>query len=60
MSRYRGPKLRITRRLGALPGLTQKQSKKNKGDQVNTGKTMKTVIVRKQPNMDYDWKKNKS
>lgn len=28
MSRYRGPKLRITRRLGALPGLTQKQSKK--------------------------------
>ena len=29
MSRYRGPKLRITRRLGPLPGLTQKQSKKN-------------------------------
>lgn len=28
MSRYRGPKLRITRRLGALPGLTQKISKK--------------------------------
>jgi len=28
MSRYRGPKLRITRRLGALPGLIQKQSKK--------------------------------
>ena len=28
MSRYRGPKLRITRRLGDLPGLTQKQSKK--------------------------------
>ena len=24
MSRYRGPKLRITRRLGVLPGLTQK------------------------------------
>ena len=29
MSRYIGPKLRITRRLGYLPGLTQKQSKKN-------------------------------
>ena len=29
MSRYRGPKLRITRRLGTLPGLTQKQSKKS-------------------------------
>ena len=28
MSRYRGPKLRITRRLGTLPGLTQKYSKK--------------------------------
>ena len=28
MSRYRGPKLRITRRLGVLPGLTHKQSKK--------------------------------
>ena len=30
MSRYRGAKLRITRRLGYLPGLTQKQSKKKK------------------------------
>ena len=29
MSRYRGPKLRITRRLGALPGLTTKRSIKN-------------------------------
>ena len=28
MARYRGPKLRIVRRLGNLPGLTQKQSKK--------------------------------
>ena len=28
MSRYRGPKLRIIRRLGNLPGFTQKQSKK--------------------------------
>ena len=27
MSRYRGPKLRITRRLGVLPGLTKKRSK---------------------------------
>ena len=29
MSRYLGPKLKITRRLGNLPGLTRKQSKKN-------------------------------
>ena len=28
MSRYRGPKLRITRRLGDLPGLTTKKSSK--------------------------------
>ena len=28
MSRYRGPKLRITRRLGILPGLTRKKSNK--------------------------------
>jgi small subunit ribosomal protein S4 len=28
MSRYRGPKLRITRRLGILPGLTTKKSNK--------------------------------
>ncbi len=31
MARYRGPKLRITRRLGNLPGLTQKYSKKKNG-----------------------------
>lgn len=31
MSRYRGPKLKITRRLEtALPGLTTKESKKKK------------------------------
>jgi small subunit ribosomal protein S4 len=28
MSRYRGPKLRISRRLGTLPGLTKKKSNK--------------------------------
>ena len=28
MSRYRGPKLKITRRLGILPGLTNKKSNK--------------------------------
>nr|YP_009497930.1 ribosomal protein S4 [Gracilaria changii]ART65194.1 ribosomal protein S4 [Gracilaria changii] len=28
MSRYRGPKLKISRRLGDLPGLTRKRSKK--------------------------------
>jgi small subunit ribosomal protein S4 len=28
MSRYRGPRLRITRRLGALPGLTRKEPRR--------------------------------
>ena len=28
MSRYRGPRLKVTRRLGDLPGFTRKQSKK--------------------------------
>ncbi|HGY5543865.1 MAG TPA: 30S ribosomal protein S4, partial [Prochlorococcus sp.] len=28
MSRYRGPRLRITRRLGDLPGLTRKAAKR--------------------------------
>lgn len=31
MSRYRGPRLRIIRRLGKLPGLTRKFSKKTSG-----------------------------
>nr|AWT38732.1 ribosomal protein S4 [Licmophora sp.] len=45
MSRYRGPKLRITRRLGTLPGLTKKKSIKNDsrpgqhGGQENNRKT---------------------
>lgn len=29
MSRYRGPRLRVTRRLGELPGLTRKSSRKS-------------------------------
>jgi hypothetical protein len=29
MSRYRGPKLRISRRLGTLPGFTKKKIKED-------------------------------
>lgn len=32
MSRYRGPRFKIIRRLGALPGLTSKEPKKSKED----------------------------
>jgi small subunit ribosomal protein S4 len=52
MSRYRGPKLRITRRLGFLPGLTTKKSKKlnrpGKDGNVNaeTGKKLTEYGVR--------------
>ena len=49
MARYRGPKLRITRRLGTLPGLTQKKSKK-KIDQDNMEK-ITMVRQKKQQNM---------
>ena len=52
MSRYRGPKLRITRRLGTLPGLTTKKSNKinrpGKDGNVNadTGKKLTEYGVR--------------
>ena len=43
MSRYLGPRLRITRRLGTLPGLTNKQSKK-KIVQANTVKIEMKIV----------------
>ena len=48
MSRYRGPKLRITRRLGPLPGLTKKKSKNNdtrpgQHGKINSDNTNKTT-----------------
>jgi small subunit ribosomal protein S4 len=50
MSRYRGPKLRITRRLGTLPGLTKKKSKLivlEKGNaNADTGKKLTEYGVR--------------
>mmetsp|Transcript_3 Transcript_3/g.4 ORF Transcript_3/g.4 Transcript_3/m.4 type:complete len:205 (+) Transcript_3:132-746(+) len=42
MSRYRGPKLRITRRLAALPGLTRKKSIKQEKTPGQHGKFKKT------------------
>ena len=43
MSRYRGPKLRITRRLGLLPGLTTKTSNKKYGPGKGEYKSKKTT-----------------
>ena len=52
MSRYRGPKLKISRRLGILPGLTTKQSNKinrpgkDGNANVDTGKKLTEYGVR--------------
>ena len=52
MSRYRGPKLKINRRLGPLPGLTTKKSKKlnrpgkDGNDNADTGKKLTEYGVR--------------
>jgi small subunit ribosomal protein S4 len=50
MSRYRGPKLKISRRLGRLPGLTTKKSNKinrpGKDGNANTGKKLTEYGVR--------------
>nr|YP_009029132.1 ribosomal protein S4 [Cylindrotheca closterium]AGH28663.1 ribosomal protein S4 [Cylindrotheca closterium] len=51
MSRYRGPKLRISRRLGSLPGLTTKKSKKlnrpgKEGNSIEVGKKLSEYAVR--------------
>lgn len=51
MSRYRGPKLRISRRLGSLPGLTTKKSKKlnrpgKDGNSIEVGKKLSEYAIR--------------
>ena len=51
MSRYRGPKLKITRRLGSLPGLTTKKSKKlnrpgKDGTSIEVGKKLSEYAIR--------------
>ena len=51
MSRYRGPKLRISRRLGTLPGLTTKKSKKlnrpgKDGNSIEVGKKLSEYAIR--------------
>jgi len=51
MSRYRGPKLKINRRLGALPGLTTKKSRKlnrpgKDGNSPDMGKHLSEYAIR--------------
>ena len=51
MSRYRGPKLKISRRLGSLPGLTTKTSRKlnrpgKDGNSPETGKKLSEYAIR--------------
>jgi hypothetical protein len=54
MSRYRGPRLRIVRRLGDLPGLTRKSPRRSYPPD-NMGRTVKNVL-----NMPSVWRKSKS
>ena len=51
MSRYRGPKVKISRRLGFLPGLTTKKSRKlnrpgKDGNSPETGKKLSEYAIR--------------
>ena len=51
MSRYRGPKLKISRRLGSLPGLTTKKSRKlnrpgKDGNSPEMGKKLSEYAIR--------------
>ena len=51
MSRYRGPKLKISRRLGVLPGLTTKKSKKlnrpgKDGNSIEASKKLSEYAIR--------------
>lgn len=50
MARYRGPRLRIVRRLGELPGLTSKKidAKKSQGKQKKRQKKMSEYAIRLQ------------
>ena len=43
MSRYRGPRVKITRRLGVLPGLTSKISKLNSGLKITSSSKKKKL-----------------
>lgn len=56
MSRYRGPKLRITRRLGSLPGLTQNNQKKDRPGQ--HGKRLIIIIKTTEYGLRLEEKQN--
>ena len=54
MARYRGPRLRIIRRLGELPGLTQKICSRNfPPGQHGPKKKLMVIKKLKSPNMQF-------
>lgn len=60
MSRYRGPRLRITRRLGDLPGLTQKVSRKinspgQHGTSMNKKMSQYNLQLREKQKLRYNY-----
>jgi len=56
MARYRGPRVKIVRRLGELPGLTTKVPNRNYGP----GQHGQTAATKKLHNSVYVYKKNKN
>ena len=54
MSRYRGPRLRIVRRLGELPGLTRKISKK-KTPQAKKKPSQYSIRLREKQKLRYNY-----
>ena len=48
MARYRGPRLKVTRRLGRLPGLTQKMANRRPGDKRSRPSQFAVRLMEKQ------------
>lgn len=57
MSRYRGPRIKIIRRLGILPGLTRKIPKKSLKLR---SLSLQSKSKKKIPNIAFVYKKNKN
>ena len=60
MSRYRGPKLKISRRLGSLPGLTTKKSKKlnrpgKDGNSTEISKKLSEYAIRLEEKLKFNY-----
>jgi small subunit ribosomal protein S4 len=55
MSRYRGPKLKITRRLGPLPGLTMKINRAEKDENDNKKPTQYCLRLKEKQKLKFNY-----